>query len=729
MAKKKKIDPIEELPEAPIVNQPITETIETNYMPYAMSVIISRAIPEIDGFKPAHRKLLYTMYKMGLMNGSRTKSANIVGQTMKLNPHGDASIYDTMVRLTRGNEALLHPFIDSKGTFGKQYSSDPPAASRYTEAKLEPICKEIFGGIEKNAVDFVPNYDSSLEEPTLLPTSFPNVLVSPNAGVAVGMASTICSFNLAEICDGTIQLLKNPKTDVEKMLDIIKAPDFTTGASIIYNREQMKEIYLTGTGSFKVRSKYRYDEANHTVEVLEIPYTTNIQAIIAKLTELVKEGKIKDVTDIRDEIDISGFKLAIDVRRGTDVEKLMAKLYKQTPLEDSFSCNFNVLVNSSPRTMGVIEILNEWISFRMGCVKRELTFEYERKSDKLHLLLGLGKILLDIDKAIKIIRETKSDRDVIPNLMKGFDIDEKQAEFIAEIKLRNLNLEYIINRVNEIEALQKEIAELKATIEDDSRIKAHIAKQLKSVKDTYGIPRKTQLISDYEVPAYSPTEEIENYNVRLVLTREGYFKKITLVSLRGNDEHKLKDGDEIVVDEAAENIDEILFVSDKSQIYKAKVADFACDKASSLGEYIPAKLGFDEGEKCIFMKSLKEYRENDRFIFIFENGKGIKVPVTAYQTKSNRRKITGAYSSASPIAAALFEDEPFDFAIVTDGNRGILINSRLVPEKATRSSQGVTLLKVKAKQKVIGAYRDYETRFPGAKDNRKIKIPATAGQL
>ncbi len=733
MARKKSSTKIVEevLPEAVPVYQPITETIEKNYMPYAMSVIISRAIPEIDGFKPSHRKLLYTMYKMGLMTGQRTKSANVVGQTMKLNPHGDASIYETMVRLTKGNEALLHPFIDSKGSFGKQYSRDMAyAAPRYTEVKLDSFCSELFRGIDKNAVDFMPNYDNTMNEPTLLPTSFPNVLVSPNMGVAVGMASSICSFNLGEICDGTIQLLKNPRTDIEKMLDIIKAPDFSGGASLIYNRDQMREIYKTGSGSVKLRARYTYDKEANCIDIIEIPYSTSIEAIMKRLTDLVKEGKLKEVTDFRDEIDLHGFKLTIDLRRGTDPDKLMVKLYKLTPLEDSFSCNFNVLVGMVPKQLGVIELLNEWIKFRMGCVKRELQYEHDRKSEKLHLLLGLGKILLDIDKAIKIIRDTKSDKEVIPNLMAGFDIDEVQAEYIADIKLRHLNLEYIINRIKEIEDLQKEIAELAATISDDSKIKSYIAKQLKQIKEKFEQPRKTQLIYDYDVSEYKEEEYVENYNVKLVLTRDGFFKKITLVSLRGNDEQKLKDGDEIRVEESASNTDELVFFSDKCQLYRAKVKDFDCDKASSLGEYIPAKLGFDEDEKVVFMKVLNEYKDEHKFVFIFENGKGVKVPVSAYETKSNRRKLTGAYSSASPIVAVFYEDEPFEVLMLTDSNkRGIVINTKLITEKTTRTSQGTSLFKLKPKQKVENAYRDFEARFEGAKKCRKIKVPATPSSL
>ena len=732
MAKKKQtLAPIDEqLPEAVPVIQPITETIEKNYMPYAMSVIISRAIPEIDGFKPSHRKLLYTMYKMGLMTGQRTKSANIVGQTMKLNPHGDASIYETMVRLTKGNEALLHPFVDSKGSFGKHYSRDMAyAAARYTEAKLAPICSEIFRGIDKDAVEFVPNYDNTMNEPTLLPTAFPNVLVSPNMGVAVGMASSICSFNLNEICDGTIQLLKNPKTDIEKILDIIKAPDFPCGASVIYNREQMKEIFETGLGSVKLRARYTYDKEANCIDVIEIPYSTSIEAIMKKMTELVKEGKLKEVTDFRDEIDLNGFKLTIDLRRGTDPDKLMVKLYKLTPLEDNFSCNFNVLVDSVPKQMGVIELLSEWIKFRMGCVKRELKFEYNKKNEKLHLLLGLGKIILDIDKAIKIIRDTKADKDVVPNLMEGFDIDEIQANYIADIKLRNLNREYLINRVKEIENLQKELAELKETIESDVKIKGVIAKQLKEIKEKFGQPRKTQLIYDYDVSEYKEEEYVENYNVKLILTRDGFFKKITLVSLRGNDEQKLKEGDEIRVEESATNTDELVFFSDRCQLYKAKVKDFDCDKASSLGEYIPAKLGFEEDEKVVFMKVLNEYKESDKFVFIFENGKGVKVPVTAYETKSNRKKLTGAYSSASPIVGVFFEEQPFELLMISDNNKAIVINTKLITEKNTRSAQGAALFNLKAKQKVVRAERDFEEKYPAAKGCRKIKVPATGSSL
>ena len=517
-------------PAAPAAPQLITDVIETNYMPYTMSVIISRAIPDIDGFKPAHRKLLYTMYKMGLLTGQRTKSANIVGQTMKLNPHGDAAIYETMVRLTRGNEALLHPFVDSKGSFGKQYSRDMAfAASRYTEAKLDPFCAEIFRGVDKNAVDMVPNYDNSTTEPVLLPTSFPNILVSPNMGIAVGMASSICSFNLGEVCDATIALLRHPNTTVDTLMDIIKAPDFPGGAYIIYNREAMRRVFETGRGPLRMRARYSYDKDANCIDVTQIPYSTSIEAIIAKITDAMKSGKIKDITDVRDEIDLSGFKLTIDLRRGTDPDKLMTKLYKLTPLEDSFDCNFNVLIDGAPRQLGVADILREWIRFRMGCLRRELRFDLGKKKDKLHLLRGLGLILLDIDRAIAIIRQTAKESDVVPNLMQAFHLDEIQAEYIAEIKLRHLNREYIMERLTEIENLQKEIKELEEIIGDDLKVKAEIAKQLAEIKKKYAKPRKTQLISDEDIEVATADDFVENYNAKLILTHDGYFKKITLV--------------------------------------------------------------------------------------------------------------------------------------------------------------------------------------------------------
>ncbi len=732
MAKKtpRKENIFADLPEAEIINQPITETIEKNYMPYVMSVIISRAIPDIDGFKPSHRKLLYTMYKMGLLTGARVKSTNVVGQTMKLNPHGDATIYDTLVRLTRGNEALLHPFIDSKGSFGKQYSRDMAyAAARYTEVKLDPFCAELFRGIDKNAVDMVDNYDNQMKEPALLPTSFPNILVSPNLGIAVGMASNICSFNLAEICDGTVQLLKNPKTDIEKMLDIIKAPDFSTGASLIYNREQLKKIYETGNGSFSLRSRYEYDKDENCIEIKEIPYSTSIELIMKRITDLVKEGRLKEITDFRDEIDLSGFKLTLDLRRGVDPDKLMSKLFKLTPLEDSFSCNFNILINNTPRQMGIVEILSEWIKFRLSCITRELSFDLEKKKDRLHLLLGLGKILLDIDKAIKIVRDTKADKDVIPNLMAGFDIDEIQANFVADIKLRNLNAEYIMDRIQDIETLQKEIAEIEDILSDEKKQKALIASQLIEIKKKYAKPRRTLLIYDEDLEEYEEEDEVENYKVRLVLSKEGYFKKITFSSLRGNDEQKFKEGDSCRVEYDADNTDELLVFTDKAQLYKTRVSEFECVKASSLGDFLPAKLGMDEGENVVFMKNLAKYNENESFIFLFANGKGVRVPVTAYETKTNRKKLTGAYSSASPIAAVLFEEAAKDILILSSADRAILLSSELIPLKTTRSSQGSILFKLKGKQVIDRAYDSFEGRVANPGKYRKTKIPASGSLL
>lgn len=725
--KKKDTTENEIITSAEIQNQHITDTIEKNYMPYAMSVIVSRAIPEIDGFKPSHRKLLYTMYKMGLLTGNKTKSANVVGQTMRLNPHGDMAIYETLVRLTRGNEALLHPFVDSKGSFGKQYSRDMAfAAPRYTEVKLDPICAELFGGIDRDAVEMIPNYDNTMLEPTLLPTSFPNILVSPNMGIAVGLSSQICSFNLGEICDGTIALLKNPAASTEKLLDLIKAPDFAGGANLIYDREQIKQIYETGYGSFKMRARYNYDKTNGIIEITQIPYSTSIEVIIKRITDLLKEGKLKEISDIRDEIDLSGFKLTIDVKRGTDADALMAKLYKQTTLEDSFACNFNVLINGSPKLLGIRDILNEWITFRVGCVRREFTYELGKKKDKLHLLRGLGKILMDIDKAIRIVRETEKESDVIPRLMEGFSIDQIQAEYIAEIKLRHLNREYILDRIKEIEDLQKEINELESIIADDIKVKEVIAKQLLAIKKKYGKPRKTQLITVDDIEEdYSDDDEVENYAVFLVLTKEGYFKKITRQSLMRADEQKMKDGDEIINSEESENVSELIFFTDKAQVYKCKTADIEPVKASSLGEFIAVKLGFDEEEKPVMMKALTQYNENDNIIFIFENGKGVKIPVTAYETKTNRRKLTGAYSDASPIAAVIYEHEPFDIFIENSAGKGILINSSLIPQKSTRSSSGVILFNMKEGLSVTGVRWGEKLDSDKLCKCRKNKIPAT----
>ncbi len=726
MPKKVKKKEKKEIVYAPIVYQPITETIEKNYMPYVMSVIVARAIPEIDGLKPSHRKLLYTMYKMGLLHGPRTKSANIVGQTMKLNPHGDASIYETMVRLTRGNATLLHPLVDSKGSFGKQYSSEMKyAAARYTECKLDAICTELFAGIDKNAVDMVDNYDATLKEPVLLPTTFPNILVMPNMGIAVGMASNIFSFNLEEICDGTIALLRKPNLSVEKMMELVKAPDFSGGATILYDAEEMKKIYTTGQGSVKMRARYVYDKEHSCIDIIQIPYSTTIELIIAKLTALYKEGKIKEVTDFRDEIDLSGFKLTIDIRKGTDPDKLMTKLFKLTPLEDSFRCNFNVLIDSAPRTMGIIEILNEWIRFRLGCLKRELTYDLGKKKDKLHLLLGLGKILLDIDKAIKIIRKTEKEADVVPNLMKGFDIDEIQANFIAEIKLRYLNREYILNRLSEIEDLQKEIAEMEAILKDEIKQKGLIIKQLTDIKKKYGQPRRTQIVGADTVTSYREEDHTENYPARFVLTREGYFKKITFQSLRGNDEQKCKEGDEVLNIMDGENTDNLIFLTDHQQLYRARAEDFDNTKASALGDYLPVKLHMDPEEKPILMNIQNKYPAKENLVFIFANGKGVRVSVANYETTGNRRKLTSAFSKASPVVAAFYEKTPMEILLTSSDNRAILIKSSLIPLMSTRTSGGVTLMTLKKGATLVSATVDPEKIPEDAKGLKKIKIPAT----
>ena len=729
MAKKKKITD-EKIPgaepAAPVTPQLITETIEENYMPYVMSVIVSRAIPEIDGFKPAHRKLLYTMYKMGLMTGPRTKSANVVGQTMRLNPHGDMAIYETLVRLTRGNAALLHPFIDSKGAFGKQYSTEMKfSAPRYTEVKLDKFTSEIFSGIDKNAVDLVDNYDGTMKEPVLLPTTFPNILVTPNMGIAVGMASNICSFNLAEICDGTIALLRNPKLDTEKLLDIIKAPDFPGGGQIIYNRDSMREVFETGSGSVRIRSKYKYDPKANCIDILEIPYSTTIEQIIKRLTELYKDNKLKEVTDFRDEIGLSGFKLTLDIRRGTDPDQLMAKLFKSSPLEDSFKCNFNVLIDSVPRQMGVREILNKWIKFRTECFSREIRFELDRMREKLHLLMGLGRILLDIDKAIRIIRGTEKEADVIPNLCKGFSIDEAQAEFIADIKLRYLNREYILNRIKDIDELQKKIAEHEATLADELKLKKLIAAQLTEIKKKYGQPRRSEIIHEHEITVVAPENDVENFPAHFFLTSEGYFKKITALSLRGNDEHKLKDGDKIICEAEADNLTDLFFFTDKAQLYRAKASDFDICKASAMGEFLPAKLGFDQGEKPIYMKVGAEWSEKKNFVFVFENGKGVKVPQSVYLTKGNRRKLTGAFSPSSPIKGFFEEDKPFDILIVTSNDRAAVLSSSLIPLKTTRTSIGSQLVTLRSDATVSTVMRDFTDKFENTKGYKKIKIPAT----
>lgn len=732
MARKKKQSEIEQIVYAPVIPQPITETIEKNYMPYTMSVIVSRAIPEIDGFKPAHRKILYTMYKMGLLNGRLTKSTNIVGAVMQLHPHGDQSIYETMVRLTRGNETLLHPFIESKGTFGKQYSSNMKcAAPRYTEAKLDPFSAEIFEGIDKNAVDMVDNYDGSMLEPVLLPTTFPNILVSANSGIAVGMASDICSFNLAEICDGTIAILKKPNISTEKIMELIKAPDFPGGGQIIYDKEEMRQIYETGDGSFKIRARYTYDAQANCIDILQIPYSTTIEPILNKISILVKEGKLKEITDFRDEIDVNGFKLTLDLRKGVDPDKLMQKLFKLTPLENSFKCNFNILIDSTPRQMGVVEILSEWIIFRMRCLRRELEFDLKKKKDKLHLLMALGKILLDIDKAIRIIRKTEKDEDVIPNLMSGFEIDEIQANYIADIKLRNLNREYILNRISEIEDLQKQIAEIEEILADELKLKALIAKQLTDIKKKYGKPRKSQIIGADNIETYVEENHIENYPCRLVLSREGYFKKITFKSLQGNDVQTFKDGDSLRQIFDAENKDEIIFITDKAQMYRAKVSDFENVKASVMGEYVPVKLNMDADEKPVFMNIQNSFREGYNYVFIFENGKGVRIPEKAYETSSVRRKLKGACSMASPIVEIFSEEvkKPYEIMLINAENKAIIIKTSLIVEKATRTSQGAQIMTLKGNNKIVRALSDFESVFENTKGYRKLKLPATPVSL
>lgn len=727
-AKKKQIRK-ESYVESEPIYQPITETIESNYMPYAVSVMVSRAIPEIDGFKPSHRKLLYTMYKMGLMNGHRTKSANIVGETMKLNPHGDMAIYETMVRLTRGNASLLHPFVDSKGSFGKQYSRDMAfAASRYTEAKLDPFCQEIFGGIDKNAVEMVDNYDSTMKEPRLLPTSFPNVLVSPNLGIAVGLASSICSFNLAEVCDATIAILRAPRIDVDKLLDIMVAPDFPGGGSVVYEREQMKKVYETGKGPVKIRAKYVYDEQENCIEVIEIPYSTSIEAIKKDILDLVKEGKVKEITEVRDEIDKDGFKLAIDLKKGTDPDSVMQKLYKFTPLEDSFACNFNVLIDGVPKQLGVKEILVEWIRFRTGCLRREFAFDLDKKKSKRHLLRGLRKILLDIDKAVRIVRDTEKDCDVVPNLMVGFDVDKEQAEYIAEIKLRHLNREYIANRIEEIKALDLEIAELTDLLEDDIKMKHYIIKQLTAIKKKYGQPRRTDVIEATDIKTFDKEMMIEDYQAFLFFTKDGYLKKITQQSLRGNAEQKLKEGDEIILECEVSNRDEMIFFTDKAQLYFAKMSDFELTKASESGIYVPKKLNFDPEEHVIAMKINPILTEEHRVIFFYENGKAVRVPMDQYATQGNRKKLKKAYSDASPVASIIFEENDNYIMLINSEQKAILIRPSLIPIKTTRTSIGTVVfaMNLKKNQKITQVLQSYEEKYPEANSRyRKVKIPAT----
>lgn len=683
-----------------VAEERITDTLEKNYMPYAMSVIVSRALPEIDGFKPSHRKLLYTMYKMGLLTGPKTKSANIVGQTMKLNPHGDAAIYETMVRLARGNEALLHPYIDSKGNFGKAYSRDMAyAASRYTEAKLDPICNELFRDIDKDTVDFVPNYDNETVEPTLLPATFPSVLVNSNVGIAVSMASAVCSFNLAEICDTTIALIRNPEHNI---LSTLKGPDFAGGGFMLYDEDELEKIYRTGRGSIKVRSRYQFDKESGCIEVVQIPPTTTVEAIMDKIIELIKAGKIREISYIRDETDINGLKLAIDIKRGVDPDKLMKKLFRMTPLQDSYSCNFNILIGGTPKVMGVYEILDEWVAFRRECIKRRTFFELNKKKERLHLLLGLQKILLDIDKAVKIVRETEEESEVVPNLMIGFGIDETQAEYVAEIKLRHLNKEYILKRTADIEGLKKDIAEMEEILGSDKKIKGIIVSELKEVKDKYGQPRKTMFYYGGEDEEDEVEDDVPDYAVNLFLTRDGYFKKITAQSLRVASDQKLKDGDIITTFMEATNKTELLFFTDKCQVYKTRADAFKDTKASELGDFIPVKLGFDEYENVASMIATTDY--SGYLVMIFDNGKAAKVPLNAYETKTNRKKLANAYTSKAKLIKMFYVSENTDILIRSTNGRAIVFNTGMILPKSARDTIGVQVMTLKAKAEVDNAY-------------------------
>ena len=678
-----------------VVNQPIGDSLEQNFMPYAMSVIVSRAIPEIDGFKPSHRKLLYTMFKMGLMGARRSKSSDVVGQTMQLNPHGDQAIYDTMVRLTRGNEALLHPFVDSKGNFGKAYSRDmSAAASRYTEVKLDAICAEIFTGIDKNAVDFAPNYNGSTTEPTLLPTGFPNLLVSANTGIAVGMASNICGFNLREVCESTIARIKNPEAD---LFQTLKAPDFPTGGEVIYDARALEEIYKTGRGSIKLRAKYSYDKKNNCIDVTEIPYTTTVEAIIDKLAENIKNGKIKEISDVRDETDLKGLKITIDLKRGVDADRLMQRLFKMTPLMDSFACNFNILIAGTPRVMGVGEILDEWTAWRAECIKRELYHEMNGLKDRLHLLRGLNKILLDIDRAIKIIRETDEESEVIPNLMIGFGIDKIQAEFIAEIRLRHLNREYILRRVSETESIEKRIAELEETIKSKTRVLSIIVSQLERIISKYGAERKTEIVYSEDIEPFVEEEHIEDYAVNLFLSEDGYFKKITPLSLRMGGEQRFKEGDKLRLAIEGNNRDELLFFTDSQDCYKVRAHEFEDSKASVLGDYLPTKLGMDSGS-IVFMARPGDYSSS--LLFVYANGKGARVELSCYDTKSNRRRLTGAYSDKSPLVAVYHITEETEIVLYSSTGRALIVNTASLSPKTTRTAQGVNMMTLKVRDSV-----------------------------
>ena len=710
---------------ADVVEQRITDTLETNYMPYAMSVIVSRAIPEIDGFKPSHRKLLYTMYKMGLLNGARTKSANIVGQTMRLNPHGDAAIYDTMVRLSKGYGALLHPFVDSKGNFGKVYSRDMAwAASRYTEAKLSAICTELFRDIDSDTVDFIDNYDNTMKEPALLPTTFPNILVSANQGIAVGMASQLCGFNLGEVCDTTIAYLKNPDCDLTETL---LAPDFPTGGEVICDVDALREIYSTGRGGVKVRARWRYDKKENLIEVYEIPYTTTTEAIMDKVAELIKAGKVREITDMRDETDLNGLKLTIDLKRGTDPDKLMQKLMKSTTLQDTMSCNFNVLIAGMPRVMGVRELLDEWCAWRTECVRRRVYFVMSKKKDKLHLLKGLKRILLDIDKAIKIIRETEAEADVVPNLMIGFGIDQVQAEYVAEIKLRNINKEYILKRVEETSALQDEIEDLEDILARPARVKKIIVTELEDVRKKYAEPRRTGIVYGHEVEEYTEETTVDDYAVSVFLSREGYFKKITPASLRMNAEQKYKEGDALAQSFETSNAAEVMFFTDRCQVYKSRLLDFDDTKASALGDYLPARLGMDEGESVVYMVLPGDYR--GWMLFFFENGKAAKVELSAYRTTSNRRKLTGAYSDKSPLRTALCLREDCELAVYSTEPRVLVFSTALLGSKTTRATQGVAVLTLKKKFTLDYACPAEATGIANLARYRARSLPAVGALL
>ena len=710
---------------AEVLEQPITQTLELNYMPYAMSVIVSRAIPEIDGFKPSHRKLLYTMYQMKLLGGNRTKSANVVGATMKLNPHGDAAIYDTMVRLSRGYGALLHPLVDSKGNFGKVYSRDMAwAAPRYTEVRLDPICAEFFRDIDQDAVDFVPNYDGTMAEPTLLPTTFPNVLVSSNMGIAVGMASNICGFNLGEVCDTAAAYLKNPNCD---LMATLKAPDFPTGGELLYDERELRTIYETGRGSFKVQARWRYVKEENLIEIYEIPYSTTVEAIMDKVSELVKGGKVKEVSDMRDETDLSGLKLTMDLKRGTDPDKLMARLFRLTPLRDSFSCNFNILIAGMPRVMGVRQILEEWTAWRMESIRRRTYFVLGKRREKLHLLQGLQKILLDIDKAIKIIRETEEDAEVVPNLMIGFGIDQVQAEFVADIKLRNINKEYILKRTRETEDLEQEIADLQDLVDSPSRIKKTIVAELAAVKKKYAVPRKTGLLYDHAEEAGEEGEDVPDYPVNVFLSREGYFKKITPQSLRMSSEQKYKEGDGAYLQWECSNRDELLVFTDRQQCYKTRMSDFEDAKASVLGDYLPTKLGFDEGESFLWACVPGDYSGN--LLFFFANGKAARVELSAYQTQTRRKRLTGAYSDKSPLVRAFLLREDLEMAVWSTEGRCLIFHTAALNPKTTRTTQGVAVMTLKPKYRVEGAAPLDQTPIQNAARYRARSLPVAGALL